>query len=265
VPRTIFRGLLRCCLAVLTILLTTGLAANRAQAADVLIFAAASTAPALDAVIAAFDPGTQVIASYAASSALARQIEHGAPADLYLSANSAWMDYLDDRGLIQNGTRCDLLGNELVLIAPADSSLSIDRFSNVTDLPALLAGGRLALGDPDHVPAGIYARQALQSLGLWQGVADHLAPVADVRGALALVARGETPLGIVYASDAKGRGDVGIVASIPPSSHAPIRYAVALVGEGDNLHAQAFLTYLSGPAARAIFRARGFGVMACSP
>lgn len=267
-PRSIFRGRLRPRWAVLAAIFALGPAADleglNAEAADVLVFAAASTAPALDAAIEAYGEGAHIVASYAASSALARQIEHGAPADVFLSANTAWMDYLEDRGLIQPETRCAMLGNRLVLIAPAGSPLLLERVSSGTDLKAILSGGRLAIGDPAHVPAGIYARQALETLGLWSGVSDQLAPTADVRRALTLVARGETPLGIVYASDAAGRRDVRVLAPIPAASHPPISYAVALLSGRNNPEAKAFLAYLTSAAANATFRAHGFEVRPCS-
>lgn len=267
-PRSIFLGQLRSCVALLTAILLVGsmaeLSAARRAAADVLIFAAASTAPAFDAVIKGYGPDKHVVASYAASSTLARQIEHGAPADIFLSANNAWMDYLDARGRIESDTRCNLLGNSLALISPSDSSIDLDRLSGETDLASLLAGGRLAMGDPDHVPVGIYARQALEAVGLWQSVADKLAPAADARRALALVARGETPLGLVYTSDVEGREDVRVLALLPATSHPPINFVVALVGERRTPDATAFLTYLSSPSASEVFRAHGFKVRPCS-
>ena len=167
------------------------------------MLAAASTAHVIDEVIGGFEagPGDSVVASYAGTSALARQIESGAPADIFLAANAAWMDHVEAQGLIEPGSRQVLASNRLVFVT-GDNDVAPFVPSATLDLPTLLDGGRLAIGNPDHVPAGIYARQALEALGLWPDVQSRLAPAADVRAALALVARGEAPLGIVYATDA---------------------------------------------------------------
>ena len=174
-----------------------------------VILAAASSAHAIDEVIGQFDAGPEdrVVASYAGTSALARQIESGAPADIFLAANAAWMDHVEALGLIEPGSRQALAGNRLVFVT-GDSDMAPFEPSASLDLGALLAGGRLAIGNPDHVPAGIYARQALEALGLWPGAKARLAPAADVRAALVLVARGEAPLGIVYATDVARAGTV---------------------------------------------------------
>jgi len=195
---------------------------------------------------------------FAGSSILAKQIENGAPADIYLSANPAWMDYLAERGHIDATTRRDLLANRLVVIARVDGaagSLDVE-----TDLTAALGEGRLALGDPDHVPAGIYARQALEAMGLWPALADRLVRTADVRIALHLVARGEAPLGIVYASDAHTFDGVRVAGEIAPGHHAPIRYAIALTAGRDNETARHFLDFLATPDMAALFRRHGFGL-----
>ena len=181
-----------------------------------VILAAASSAHAIDEAIGQFDAGPEdrVVASYAGTSALARQIESGAPADIFLAANAAWMDHVEALGLIEPGSRQPLAGNRLVFVT-GDSDMAPFEPSASLDLGALLAGGRLAIGNPDHVPAGIYARQALEALGLWPEAKERLAPAADVRAALALVARGEAPLGIVYATDAIRVPDIHVVAPVP--------------------------------------------------
>jgi len=231
-----------------------------ARAEGVLVFAAASAKTALDAVLEGFteETGIAARASYAGSSALARQIGQGAPADLFLSANTEWMDEVAARGLIVPGTRRDLLGNRLVMVATAPHAPV--EIGPALDLPALLEGGRLAVALVDAVPAGLYARQALESLGLWEGVADSLAQADNVRAALAYVARGEAPLGIVYASDAVAEKRVAVIGTFPEGSHAPIVYPVAALATGRAAQAdtQALLAWLDGPAARAAFAAQGF-------
>lgn len=194
--------------------------------------------------------------TFAASSQLARQIEAGAPADIFVSADQEWMDYLAARDLIQAGTRRDIAGNTLVLIAPVDSTIAL-RLVPGADIARALAGGRLATGDPDSVPAGRYARGALMSLGAWPAVADHLARAESVRVALAYVARAEAPLGIVYATDARTEPRVRIVDSFPENSHLPIRYAAALLRQAPPATG-AFLEFLEGEVARRRFRERGF-------
>ncbi|MCP5432039.1 MAG: molybdate ABC transporter substrate-binding protein [Alphaproteobacteria bacterium] len=233
--------------------------AGPARAGEVSVFAAASLTDALEDVAEARPAEAGAVRfSFASSSTLARQIEAGAPADLFLSADAQWMDYLDTRGLLAPGTRRNLLGNALVVVAPADSpvtELSLDAESLAA---ALGEKGFLAVGDPDHVPAGIYAKEALESLGLWDGLATRLARADNVRAALVLVARGEAPLGIVYATDAKSSGEVKVVARFPAGSHTPIVYPAALVAGRESAEAAAFLAFLSGAQARAIFAARGF-------
>ena len=243
----VFAGLLASCWA------------GPAAAERAIVLAAASTAHAIDEVIGQFEagPGESVVASYAGTSALARQIESGAPADIFLSANAAWMDHVEAQGLIEPGSRQVLAGNRLVFVTGA-SDMALFEPSAALDLSALLKGGRLAIGNPDHVPAGIYARQALEALGLWLGVRSQLAPAADVRAALALVARGEAPLGIVYASDAARIEGVHVVGTIPASLHEPIVYSVALIAGRISPLATRFFDFLTGPEGRAAFARAGF-------
>ena len=199
-----------------------------AQAEDVTVFAAASLKNALDDVAAAYkaETGKSVLISYAASNALAKQIEEAAPADIFFSADLAWMDYLDERNLIQKDTRQTLLGNEIVLVAPADSTATVT-LGPGADLAALLgADGRLAMANVDSVPAGKYGKAALEKLGIWASVADRVVQADNVRAALAFVATGEAPLGIVYQTDANSEPKVKVVATFPADSHPPILYPV---------------------------------------
>lgn len=224
----------------------------------VTIFAAASLKNALDTVADRYasEGHAKVTAVYAASSALARQIENGAPADLFISADEQWMDYVDGKDLIAGSTRVDLLGNRLVLIAPRNAPLVVT-IAPGFPLAEALGDGRLAVGDPAGVPAGTYAKAALEHLGVWDKVAAKLAPTADVRAALALVERGEAPAGIVYATDAAASSGVVIVGDFPDDSHPPITYPLALIrGAGDD--ARNFYLYLRGDEARAIFTRFGF-------
>ena len=228
---------------------------------NMLVFAAASLADAMTAVADAYksETGQEVSLVFAASSALARQIENGAPAAVFVSANPGWIDRLDEAGLLAAGSRIDLLGNRLALIAPRASTATAEITPDL-DLPSLLGGGRLAIGDPDHVPAGLYGRAALESLGLWADAEPHLARTGDVRGALVLVARGEAPLGIVYATDATITDEVRLVGLFPADSHPAIVYPAAVTFGADE-SAHDFLEFLTGTQAQAIFRARGFSVL----
>ncbi len=232
---------------------------SAADRAPLTVFAAASLTDALGEVTRAFTAatGTPVRTSFAASSALARQIEAGAPADLYFSADREWMDHLESRGALRAGTRRDALGNRLVLIAPADSAIGALAITPHFALAAALGRGRLATGDPDAVPVGRYARQALERLGVWNEVADRLVRAEDVRSALAFVDRGEAPLGIVYATDAGIDRRVRIVGEFPADSHAPIVYPVALTARS-RPQAAALLAFIVSPAADAIFTRYGF-------
>lgn len=229
-----------------------------AQAADITVFAAASLSDALKDVEKSYEAktGHGAALSFAASSALARQIEASQGADIFISADNDWMDYLEKKGLIDRASRRTLLGNHLVLIAPAGSNPALTIAPHF-DLLDALQGGRLSLADPDSVPAGKYARTALLYLGVWNSVADHLASAENVRVALAYVARGEAPLGIVYTTDALSEPKVHIVGTFPDYSHQPIVYPAALTKDARPV-AHEFLDYLSTPAAQAIFHKYGF-------
>ena len=221
-----------------------------------LVFAAASLKNALDE-IGALSPARPSI-SYGASSALAKQIEAGAPAQVFISADLDWVEYLDQRKLLRAGTRRNLLGNRLVLVAPADSSVKTDIRAGFP-LAQLLGSGRLATADPAHVPAGKYAKAALEKLAVWESVAGKLAATENVRAALALVARGETPLGMVYATDAAAEPKVRVVATFPDGLHAPIIYPVALTANAPLAGSAAeFLALLASPVARKVFEKHGF-------
>lgn len=247
-------------LVLLASLLVPGIA--RAQDGPGLtVFAAASLKESLDEAAAAYQKqtGVPVRVSYAASSALARQIEQGAPADVFFSADLEWMDYLQQRDRLDVATRRALLGNRLVLVAPKASKARVDLKRPATFLAAL-GDGRLAVGQTQTVPAGKYAKASLESLSLWNGVKARLAESESVRAALMLVARGETPLGIVYASDAKAEPAVRVVATFPEDSHPPIVYPVAALRGTRSAQATAFVQWLASPAADAIFQHRGFSV-----
>ena len=226
------------------------------------VFAAASLKESLDEAARVYEKqtGTPVRASYAASSALARQIEQGAPADVFFSADLEWMDYLQQRGKIDSASRHNLLGNQLALVAPKNSRAQVD-LKVPASLSAALGNRRLAVGQTRSVPAGKYARASLESLDAWDSVKSKLAESESVRAALMLVARGETPLGIVYLSDAKAEPAVRVVAVFPEGSHPPIVYPVAPVRASRHPQAVAFVRWLSSPAARAVFQRRGFTVL----
>jgi len=238
-------------------------AADQSIAADpvkapITVFAAASLTNVLQEVGDAFTKETSIPVrfSFAASSALARQIENGSPADIFFSADLEWMDYLQTRNLIQPGTRHDVLGNRLVLIAPADSPLELEIEAHFP-LLAALGKGRLSTGDPDSVPVGRYAREALGKLGVWDEIMDRLIRADSVRSALAFVDRGEAPLGIVYETDALIDKNVRMVGVFPAASHQPIVYPIALTGTA-RADAARFVAYVRGPAAAATFKAYGF-------
>lgn len=243
------------------IVLSVWVIGQGAAAQQITVFAAASLTNALDDYIAAYQqthPSVRVVASYASSSTLARQIVEGAPADIFISADQKWMDFIAVRGQIIPQTRRTLLGNTLVLIAPVDSALDTITLSADTPWRTLLKAGRLATGDPDHVPAGIYARQALQSLGTWRTLEPKLARANNVRAALMLVARKEAPLGIVYGSDVLASADVKVVGTFPESSHPPIEYPLAVIAKHDNPVVRAFWSDLQGAEAAKIFTKYGF-------
>ena len=240
------------------ILLTLGLQAS-ARAEPVNVFAAASLKTALDEINMAWKTASSQDAAgvYAASPALAKQIAEGAPADIFISADLAWMDDLEKRGLIKPDSRRNLLGNTLVLIAPADSALKVE-LKPGADLLALLNGGRLAMGETKAVPAGRYAKTALRSLGLWDALSAHLAEQVNVRAALQLVARGESPLGIVYGSDASAETKVVVAGVFPETSHPPIIYPAALIATSKNPAALDYLAFLGSDVAATIFAKNGF-------
>ena len=231
-----------------------------AFAQNLLVFAAASTKPALDKVFASVDgiAPDDVKVSYAASSQLARQIEAGAPAAVFVSADEGWMNYLDARKLIVAGTRADLLGNALVLIASSASHVKLDLVPGVDLAATLGADGHLALAEPNSVPAGKYAKAALTKLGIWDRVRTRIVAADNVRAALNFVARGEAPLGIVYRSDALSEPSVRIVATFPADTHVPIVYPATIVAGHDSPAARRLLDALHSPAAQIIFREAGF-------
>jgi molybdate transport system substrate-binding protein len=232
------------------------------RAEPLTVFAAASLKNAFDAIGAAFrqETGVDVVVSYAGTSVLARQIEQGAPADVFASANDAWTQYLVDRGGIEPGSTQVIAGNALVLIAPATTAFDAPPdFTSADDLLAILGeDGRLAVALVDAVPAGIYAREAMEHLGLWEVLEPRLAQADNARAALRLVALGEAPLGIVYASDARADGEVSVAAPIPPQSHSVIRYTASRVAHSANSSAEGFLTFLVSPAAQALLVEAGF-------
>jgi molybdate transport system substrate-binding protein len=231
-------------------------------AGKVSVFAAASLKNALDEVSAAWTSGTgkETTNVFAASSALAKQIEAGAPADIFISADLDWMKYLADKKLIAEGTQVNLLGNTLVLIVPADSKAS-GTIAPGLDLAGVLKGGKLAVGDVKSVPAGKYAKAALERLGLWPQVEGSLAQAENVRAALKLVASGEAPAGIVYQTDASEEKQVKVLGAFPADSHPAIIYPAAITAASTNADAAAFLTFLQSSAAQDIFRSHGFVIL----
>lgn len=246
----------------LLVLVVMGLPLRAAE--TITIFAAASTADPVQALAKAYeaDHGVRVMCSFASSSTLAKQIENGAPAELFLSADQKWMDYLATKQAIVPASRVELLANTLVLIAPAGQSPDI-----TVEKGFAIGGtfmGRLAIGDPTNVPAGVYAKEAFTNLGWWEVLSGRLAPTADVRAALKLVELGEADLGVVYATDAKASTKVGVVATIPEQLHTPIRYPIALTTTAKPA-AAAFLVYLQSAAGRAVFTAAGFRIPALAP
>ena len=231
-----------------------------AAAQTLTVFAAASLKDALDEIDRATQQrgGPKVLVSYAATSALATQVERGAPADVFISADLAWMDYLEQRKLVRPGSRTNLLRNELVLVAPVQSAVSLT-VGTKFPIAQHLGSGRLAMGDPDHVPAGKYAKAALEALGVWPSVADRIARAENVRAALVFVSRGEAPLGIVYRTDAAADKKVRVVSAFPPSSHPPIVYSAAVPTASRNgRSAEHYLSMLKSAEALAVFRKHGF-------
>ncbi|MGX1495673.1 molybdate transport system substrate-binding protein [Labrenzia sp. MBR-25] len=233
-----------------------------AAADEITVFAAASLADALNEIEQHFEAATghDLVISLAGSSALARQIQQGAPADIFISANPDWMDVLEKDGLLEPGSRFDLLNNALVLIAHGREAQPLDMAD--LDLAGLLGDNRLAMALVDAVPAGIYGKAALQSLGLWDAAEPRIAQSDNVRSALALVATGEAPYGIVYATDAVAEDNVTVVGTFPADSHPPIVYPVADLANRDVPAEAEFLAYLQGPDAREAFERQGFVVLA---
>jgi molybdate transport system substrate-binding protein len=234
---------------------------TQAQADDTTMLAAASLTNALEELGAQYtrETGNSVVFSFASSSALAKQIEAGSPAQIFASADEKWMDYLSERQLIEEDTRVSPIGNALVLIVPADSPVTEVAIDSSLDLAALLGdGGRLSVGDPDHVPAGLYAKESLESLGLWATAEPLLARAEDVRAALVLVEKGEAPAGIVYATDAAVSDQVRVVGTFPADSHKPITYPFAIVAGQNSDNVAAFFEYVTGPTGLATFEKYGF-------
>lgn len=242
--------------------LALGLSAASARAEDVFVFAAASLTNALNEIGDSFTAktGHAVKPSYAASSALAKQIEQGSPAHVFASADLKWMDYLTQAKLVEAESRFNLLGNTLVLVAPADSKLGRLEIDAHTDIAALAGDGRIATGSPDSVPVGLYFRQAMERSGQWQKVERKIAGAESVRAALALVERGEAPLGVVYATDAAVSKKVKVVGTFPASMHDPVVYPFALVAGKPNPAAKAFLDFVRSPEAKGVFARYGFKV-----
>ena len=245
-------------LCIATCVVGSSVAVAADDAKSVLVFGAASLTDVLDELGKAFTAKTQVPvkSSLAASSALAKQIEAGAPADVFFSADLEWMDYLEQRKLLRPGSRHDVVLNRLVLIAPADSKVSV-KIAPGFDLMKALGDGKLVTGDPDSVPVGKYAHTALEKLGVWDRVSSHLVRAENVRSALAFVARGEAPLGIVYQTDALAEKRVRIVDVFPEDSHPPVTYPIALTTHAGP-EAQRFEDFVVSDAARSIFSKYGF-------
>lgn len=236
--------------------------AAAAEAKSPIVFAAASLKDALDSVNQAWEKktGHHALISYAATSSLAKQIDQGAPADVFLSADLRWMNYVEKKKLIKPATRSNLLANQLVLIAPKSSTIHV-KIKKGFPLAKLLGQGKLAMANVDAVPAGIYGKESLVSLGVWNSVKANVAQAQNVRAALALVARGEVPLGIVYRTDAIAESRVRVVDVFPAKSHKPIIYPAAILASSKNPQAKAFLAFVESAAAKPLFKAQGFTVL----
>ncbi len=236
------------------------LAPLTAHAQALTVFAAASLTDAFKDISTAWEKAGHMPLrlSVGASSTLARQIEQGAPANVFASADEKWMDYLADRKLIAADTRKDLLGNDVVLIVPANKPQHVVIAPGFDLLGLLGADGRLAVGDPAHVPVGLYAEQSLRKLGMWDAVQSRLARAEDVRAALRFVELGEAPAGIVYATDAAVSTGVRIAGTFPDNTHDPVAYPFAVLKTGDTAEARALMSFLEGPQAHEIFARRGF-------
>ncbi|MCA1908060.1 MAG: molybdate ABC transporter substrate-binding protein [Magnetospirillum sp.] len=242
--------------------LALGLSAATVRAEEVVVFAAASLTNALNEVGAAFaaQTGHTLKPSYAASSALAKQVEQGAPAHVFASADLKWMDYLVGQKLVNADTRFNLLGNTLVLVAPVDAPTTRVEIGPKTDIAALAGTGRIATGNPDSVPVGLYFKQAMQRSGQWDAVRPKIASTDSVRAALAFVERGEVPYGVVYATDAAVSKKVKVVGVFPDTLHDPIVYPFALVAGKESPAAKALLDFVRSPGAKGIFVKHGFKV-----
>ncbi|ANC91367.1 molybdate ABC transporter substrate-binding protein [Azospirillum humicireducens] len=253
------RGRVRLALSAAILGFGLSLGAPVAMAQDVLVLAAASTKNAVDKLASQFKAktGLSVTSSFAASSALAKQIENGAPADIFISADLDWMDYLQQRNLIKVDSRSNLLGNELVVVVPKGTALKPD-LTKGGKLAEQLGDGRLATGDPSNVPVGKYAKAALESLDQWKAVEPRLARADSVRAALVLVSRGEVPMGIVYRTDAAIDPGVAVAAVFPPDSYPPITYPAALVAASKSAGAAALLDYMKSPEGMAVWTEFGF-------
>jgi molybdate transport system substrate-binding protein len=258
------RSVLRLAAAALVALPLARLAPSLAAAGDVVVFAAASLKNAIDDVAAAYKAktGKGVTINYAGSNVLAKQIEQAAPADIFFSADLDWMKDLDGKGLVRKESEVTLLGNRIVLVAPKVSGATIDLVPGAKLADALGADGKLAMANVDSVPAGKYGKAALQKLGLWDSVAGRVVQADNVRAALAFVARGEAPLGIVYQTDARAEPAVRVVGAFPDDSHPPILYPVALVTASSNPDAEAFFDFLKSPDAKPAYEKQGFTVVA---
>ena len=230
---------------------------------QITVFAAASLKNALDDVNAAFTKttGVKVTASYAASSALAKQVEQGAPADVFISADLQWMDYVGERKLIKLDTRVNLLGNKLVLIAPADSKITNVTIGQGFDIARLAGSGRIAVADINAVPAGRYAKAALEKLGAWAAAEPKLAQAENVRATLAFVARDETPIGIVYETDAKVEPKVKVIGAFPDGSYPPVTYPVAATATTTKQSVSQYLHFLRSSTAKTVFEKYGFSFL----
>lgn len=251
------------CLSVL--LLSWGFPVTSSMSADeeaLIIFSAGSTTNAVTDICRLFNEttGIRALPSFASSSTLARQIAGGAPAQVYLSANQKWMDYLEKENMILPETRINLLSNRIVLIVPTGSTLAKVAIDKGLDLAGLLGDGHLAMGDPDHVPSGIYGKKAMTFLGLWESVKGRIVRCKDVRAALALTSRAEVPLGQVYATDAAITDKVRVVGIFPQDSHPDIIYPAAIVTGQNSPEARAFMTFLQSNKAEAVFKSYGFSV-----
>lgn len=246
-------------LAIAAVAFLLALSPTQAQRGDVVVFAAASMKNALDAINDQWhrETGKKATISYAASSALARQIEQGAPAQIFISADVDWMDYVAKKNLIKTETRTNLLGNRIVLIAPKDKAQAIAIGAGF-DLARLLGDGRLAMANVDAVPAGKYGKAALEKLGVWVGISGKVAQAENVRAALLLVSRSEAAAGIVYQTDAAADPNVKIIGIFPEDTHPPIIYPIALTAGAAHPDAAAFLAHLKSDKARPLFEAQGF-------